>query len=86
MAHSPAMSATDEGSVNRAHDARVNINDKQIIVGLQAGNMHCGIIEAFQADRGGMAHGAMVCFVSVLYRTSGVLSPEKSLDVVCRLE
>jgi hypothetical protein len=47
------MSATDEGSVKRAQDALVNINDKQILVGLQSGNMHCGIIEAFQADRGG---------------------------------
>jgi hypothetical protein len=47
------MSATDEGNVKRAQDALVNINDKQILVGLQAGNLHCGIIEAFQADRGG---------------------------------
>jgi hypothetical protein len=47
------MSATDEGSVKRAQDALVNINDKQILVGLQSGNLYDGVIGSFQADRGG---------------------------------
>jgi hypothetical protein len=48
-----AMSAADDGSVKRAQDAQVNINDKRIIVGLQAGNLLSGVTGSFQADRGG---------------------------------
>lgn len=47
------MSATDNGQVKRASDRQVAINDKLIYVGLQAASMACGVIEAFQADRGG---------------------------------
>jgi hypothetical protein len=48
-----AMSAADEGSVKRAQDAMVNINDKKIIVGLQSGNFATGVTGNYQADRGG---------------------------------
>jgi hypothetical protein len=47
------LSASDEGHHKRKQDKKVNINDKTIIIGLQAHNMYCGVIEAFQADRGG---------------------------------
>lgn len=45
------MSASDTGAVKRAADAEVAINDKSIIIGLQAHSLHCGVISAFQADR-----------------------------------
>jgi hypothetical protein len=47
------LSASDEGHHKRKQGKKVNINDKTIIIGLQAHNMYCGVIEAFQADRGG---------------------------------
>jgi len=47
------MSASDEGTAKRANDAAVPINEKNILVGLQAGNYNCGVIQAFQSDRGG---------------------------------
>jgi hypothetical protein len=48
-----ALKASDDGHAKRANDALVNINDKMILIGLQAHNMYCGIINAFQSDRGG---------------------------------
>lgn len=48
-----AMMASDTGAVKIAQNAMVGINDKYILVGLQAGNLACGVIGAFQADRGG---------------------------------
>ena len=48
-----AMSAADTGAAKLKNQAMVDINDKYILVGLQAGNLACGVIEAFQADRGG---------------------------------
>jgi hypothetical protein len=47
------MSAANEGSLMRAQDAMVNINDKRIVVGLQSGNFATGVTGSFQADRGG---------------------------------
>ncbi|CAB9514235.1 WGS project CAID00000000 data, contig chromosome [Seminavis robusta] len=47
------MSASDTGVAKLANNALVDINDKYILVGLQAGNFACGVIGAFQADRGG---------------------------------
>lgn len=48
-----ALSADADGSAKRAFDAMVPINDKTILIGLQAHNMECGIILTFEADRGG---------------------------------
>jgi hypothetical protein len=48
-----AMSASDDGYAKRSADKKVNINDKNIMVGLQAHNMACGAIKGFQTDRGG---------------------------------
>jgi len=47
------MTAQDTGAAKLANNAQVDINDKQILVNLQAGNLACGVIGAFQADRGG---------------------------------
>ena len=47
------MSAADTGASKLANNRMVDINDKYILVGLQAGNLACGVIGAFQADRGG---------------------------------
>merc|ERR1712050_426924 len=46
------VSASDNGEMKRLADAMVDINDKIILVGLQAHNLDCGIIETFQLDRG----------------------------------
>ena len=48
-----AMSASDTGAAKHENNALVEINDKYVLVGLQAGNLACGVIGAFQADRGG---------------------------------
>lgn len=48
-----AMSADDTGAAKIANNALVDVNDKNILIGLQAGNLACGVIGAFQADRGG---------------------------------
>lgn len=48
-----ALSASDGGMAKRQNDAAVSINDKYILIGLQAHSHTCGVIEAFQADRGG---------------------------------
>ena len=48
-----AMSSSDTGAAKLLNQKLVDINDKYILVGLQAGNLACGVIEAFQADRGG---------------------------------
>ena len=45
------VSASDTGVAKRAADAMVDINDKNIVINLQAGNLHCGIIETFKLDR-----------------------------------
>jgi hypothetical protein len=47
------VSAADTGMEKRMADALVGINEKTILIGLQAHNMACGIIKAFSADRGG---------------------------------
>lgn len=48
-----SMSAADTGVAKHMSNKMVDINDKYILVGLQAGNLACGVIGAFQADRGG---------------------------------
>lgn len=48
-----ALSSSDSGHVKREADKMVSINDKTILVGLQAHNMYCGVIKYFGADRGG---------------------------------
>ena len=48
-----AVAAADTGVAKRANDALVDINDESIVVTLQAGNLACGVIGAFQADRSG---------------------------------
>jgi hypothetical protein len=48
-----ALAAGEEGYKKRANDAKVAINDKMILVGLQAHNNDCGIIAAFQSNEGG---------------------------------
>lgn len=48
-----ALSAADAGHEKRRQDRLVSVNDKNIVIGLQAHNMACGVIEAFAADRGG---------------------------------
>lgn len=47
------VSASDTGSAKREAEAMVDINDKYIIVNLQAHNLACGIIDNFDGDRGG---------------------------------
>lgn len=47
------LSAFDTGYEKRKHDRLVSINEKYIIVGLQAHNLACGVIKWFAADRGG---------------------------------
>lgn len=46
-----ATSSSDLGYVKRANDAKVALEDKRIAMSLQAHQLHCGLIEAFQADR-----------------------------------
>lgn len=48
-----AVSAYDAGHAKRAADRSVSINDKVIVLGLQAHNYNSGVIEAFKGDRGG---------------------------------
>lgn len=47
------LSASGKGSEKRSNDAKVAMNDKYILVGLQAHNHKCGVVQAMQADRGG---------------------------------
>ena len=47
------ISADDAGHAKRAADRTVPINDKLILLGLQAHNFAGGVIKAFQGDRGG---------------------------------
>jgi hypothetical protein len=49
-------SASDDGRCIRAANQMVAMNDKQIIINLQAGELSCGVIEAFVADRGGQIY------------------------------
>jgi hypothetical protein len=48
-----ALKASDNGYQKRKNDARVSINDKYIMLGLQAHHMRAGVIDTFNADRGG---------------------------------
>eukprot|EP00986_Skeletonema_menzelii_P002778 scaffold790_cov149-Skeletonema_menzelii.AAC.23 len=47
------MKASDTGLVKRQQDRLVSINDKNILMTLQTGLYSCGVIGAFQSDRGG---------------------------------
>jgi hypothetical protein len=47
------LSASDTGAAKRAADRLVDINDKQIMVNLQAHSQNSGVLEVFQLDRGG---------------------------------
>lgn len=51
-----AVAASDDGSAKRASDAAVPINEKNILIVLQAHDYTCGLIEAFQVDRGGQLY------------------------------
>ena len=42
-----------DGHGKRQAELRVPIEDKLIALGLQAHNFHSGVVEAFEADRGG---------------------------------
>ena len=63
---SPRFFATDawgsfvcsagDGKCKRAAEATVPINDKMIVLGLQAHNYWGGLISYFNADRGGQAY------------------------------
>lgn len=48
-----ALSTSDSGFEKRKNDMMTKINDKIILVGLQAHNYYCGVIKYFGADRGG---------------------------------
>ena len=45
-----------DGECKRAAEATVPINDKMIVLGLQAHNHRGGLISYFNADRGGQAY------------------------------
>ena len=45
-----------DGECKRAAEATVPINDKMIVLGLQAHNYWGGLISYFNADRGGQAY------------------------------
>lgn len=47
------LSRFDTGYEKRKADMVTNINDKTILLGLQAHNMACGVIKNFGSDRGG---------------------------------
>lgn len=47
------LSASDDGAAKRAADRLVDINDKLIMVNVQAHSQNSGVLEAFQLDRGG---------------------------------
>lgn len=48
-----ALAASDTGAEKRANDRLVPINEKSIVMVLQAGKWSCGVIGAFATDRGG---------------------------------
>ena len=50
------LSASDDGAAKRAADRMVDINDKQILVNLQAHSQNSGVLDAFQLDRGGQIY------------------------------
>jgi hypothetical protein len=50
------LSAADTGAAKRAADRLLDINDKMIIVNLQASSQSSGYFEAFQLDRGGQIY------------------------------
>lgn len=50
------LAAADDGSAKRANDAAVPINEKNILLALQSGDYFCGVIGAFQGDRGGQLY------------------------------
>ena len=50
------LSASGTGADKRAADRLVDINDKQIMVNLQAHSQNSGVLEAFQLDRGGQIY------------------------------
>jgi hypothetical protein len=50
------LSAADTGAAKRAADRLLDINDKMIIVNLQAPSQSSGYFEAFQLDRGGQIY------------------------------
>lgn len=50
------LAADDDGSAKRENDAAVPINEKNILIALQAGDYTCGVIGAFQGDRGGQLY------------------------------
>lgn len=51
-----ALKASHSGSVKRANDRKVAINDKQLIINLQAHSIQGGLISGFRADRGGQVY------------------------------
>ena len=50
------MCSAGDGECKRAAEATVPINDKMIVLGLQAHNYWGGLISYFNADRGGQAY------------------------------
>lgn len=48
-----ALKASDSGEEKRKEDAKVDIEDKYILLNLQCQNMAGGIIDVFNLDRGG---------------------------------
>jgi hypothetical protein len=50
------MNSTSTGKMKRDADAKVGINDKQIIINLQAHSMNGGVIEGYRTDRGGQIY------------------------------
>lgn len=50
------MSSSDDGFAKRQADAAVAINDKNIVLVLQAHSQNGGILSAFQLDRGGQLY------------------------------
>lgn len=50
------LSASGPGYEKRQLDATVPMNDKNILIALQAHTQHSGIISAFQLDRGGQIY------------------------------
>ena len=52
----PREPSAGDGECKRAAEATVPINDKMIVLGLQAHNHWGGLISYFNADRGGQAY------------------------------
>lgn len=50
------VSASDTGKKKRDADAKVNINDKLLVIPLQAHSMSGGVIDGFRTDRGGQLY------------------------------